>query len=171
MTATDNQYMSSLGELVVTPSAADVAAMSELTTAEALTINCVREFRQQSPAARTVAGVNVTATEVPLMSASGARTAAQWRGVFVDDHFLGSTGEHGTDTVTAYTIFKAYWTNNRAIPIAVTPAGGTTGMKTITLNSAYVESVTEPGANADARSPEEFTVMLRCANHTVGSHA
>ena len=173
MAKTINAYTPDQGSLVVTVSAADVTAMSELTTAEALTLDtAVRKLEETSPRTREHTEVYVTGSISPILTMSDHLSATTWTLIIVDDYSLGSAGEIGTDLLTAVEIFQAYMDNGRPIDdVAVTPAGSATGMIETTLATVEVKSITHPMTDADATAPNEVTIVFIVESYTKATHA
>jgi hypothetical protein len=173
MAKTINAYVPDRGEIVVTVSAADVAAMSELTTAEALTLDtAVRKLEETAPKTREHTEVYVTGSNDPILTMSAKGSATTWTLTLVDDYSSGAAGEIGTDLLAAVEIFQAYFDNARTmVDIAVTPAGSASPMIETTLTNAEVKSITHPMIDADATAPNEVTIILLVESFVKAAHA
>jgi hypothetical protein len=173
MAKTINAYTPDTGEVVVTVSAADVAAMSELTTAQPLSIvTALRKLEETTPRTREHTEVYVTGSTSPILTMSDHLSATTWTLVIIDDYSLGLAGEIGTDTLSAVEIFQAYFDNGRPIAdVAITPAGGASPMIETTLANVEVKSITHPMIDADATAPNEVTIVFIVESFTKAAHA
>lgn len=173
MAKTANAYTPDQGEIVVTVSAADVAAMSEFTTAEALTLDlAVRKLEETTPRTREHTEVYVTGSTSPILTMNDHLSATTWTLMLVDDYSLGAAGEIGTDLLSAVEIFQAYMDNGRPIAdVAITPAGSATGMIETTLANVEIKSITHPMIDADATAPNEVTIVFIVESYTKAAHA
>ncbi len=173
MAKTINDYISDGGELEITISAADVAAMTELTTAEDIDLSgTLRRLTETQPESRPVSEVWVTGDASPLSNTSNKTTTSTWQVVLVDDYYKGAAGEWGTDLLAAVEIFNAFYDNNRQISaLLATPAGGSTGDIQVTLVNCNVNQRAHPIIDADANSPNEITFEMRVESFSEAAHA
>lgn len=174
MAKTANSYVSDQGELVLTVSAAAVAAMTELTTAEALVFDYVlRKLEETSPKTREYSEIYVTGDNTPIKTMSSKQSATEWTLTIVDDYSSGGTPElGGTPYITAVEVMQAYMDNSFTIEdLACTPAGGDTGDIETTLVNVDVKSITHPPIDADATTPQEVTIMLVVESYTKAAHS
>lgn len=174
MTKTDNSYVSDQGEMVLTVSAAAVAAVAELTTAEALTFDIVlRKLEETAPKTREYSEVFVTGAITPIKTMSSKQSATEWTLTIIDDYSSGGAGElGGIPYITAVEVMQAYMDTPFTIEdLACTPAGGAAGDIETTLVNVDVKSVTHPPIDADATNPQEVTVMLVVESYTKAAHA
>ena len=171
---TANSYVSDQGEMVVTISAAAVAAVTELTTAEALIFDYVlRKLEETSPKTREYSELFVTGSNSPIKTMSSKQTATEWTLTIVDDYSSGGTPElGGVPYITAVEVMQAFMDTPFTIEdVACTPAGGAAGDIETTLVNVDVKSVTHPPLDADSTTPQEITIMLVVESYTKAAHA
>ena len=171
---TANSYISDQGELVLTVTAGEVADLSVVTTAEALTFDYVlRKLEETSPKSREYSEVFVTGEITPIKTMSSKQTATEWTLTIVDDYSSGGSGElGGIPYITAVEVFQDYMDSAVVMSdLACTPAGGAAGDIETTLTSVDVKSITHPPIDADATNPQEVTIMLVVESYTKAAHA
>lgn len=173
MAKTVNSYLPDRGELEVTISAADVAAVAAFITAEAINIDgALRKLEETSPRSKEYSEVFVTAESSPIKTMSTKVNATVWTLMLVDDYSKGDAGEWGTDTLAALEIFQLFFDNDLTITtMLATPAGATAGMIQTTLANVDVQSVTHPPIDADSSAPNEVTIQLIVESFTKATHA
>lgn len=173
MAATQNDSINDKGELTVTITAAGAAA----TGLPAGTYNMEivqRSFQPQAEPRRKTQDVEVTGGTITTVSKR--RGNYVYRLTIIDDFVKGATGELGTvgSEFTAVELFWEHWVAEAALgALAISPAGGETGMKVYTISEAEVLSVSGPANNADANTPAERTVEIQFRKDvmTIGDHA
>ncbi len=174
MAKTENSYVSDLGEVKVTISAANVTAVPAFATAETITIDgAVRSFRRTNNPQRSVANTRVTGDLNPIVTRGNSKVEGEtWELVLVDDYYKGAAGEWGTDDLSAVEIFvELDKANQDPGGLKCTPAGGAAGEIEITLVNPKLLGVSAPEINADATTPNEVTVFLAADSHTEAVHA
>mgnify|MGYP001229798025 CR=1 FL=1 len=171
---TANAFVNHRGDLMVGISAAAVTAVTAFTTAESISIaGVLRTFERTNTPARPEESMRVAGHAKPLSFVGGIEETERWKIVIVDDFFKGSTGEWGTDNLTAYEIFDLHLRNELELGSLVgTPAGSETGMKSIVLDTPItVLSVTPSGIDADAKRAEELEIIVSTPGHEYADHA
>lgn len=173
MSKTANSYVNDRGELTITISAADVAAMAAFTTAETITLDgVVIKFEETSPKTREYAETYVAGDSAPIKTMNSKQTSTVWTLLIVDDYAKGSAGEWGTDLLTAVEIFQAFFDAGRTISkMSVTPAGSTTGMIETTLTNVDVQSMPNPGIDTSRNAPAERSITLVVESDADAAHA
>jgi hypothetical protein len=170
---TANSYVSDGGELEITITAADVTALAAFTTAEAIVLDGVlRKLEETNPSTRQYSEVFVTAEDFPIKTMSAKQSATVWSLMMVDDYHGGDAGEWGTDNISAYEIFEAFFIAKREISeLKVSPAGGSTGTIQITLDKVDVQTLPQPMIDADSTTPNEITLTLVVESYDKAAHA
>jgi len=174
MPKTASGYVSDLGEVAVTLSAANVAAVAAFTTAEEIIADgTVRMFERTNAPSKAVARTNVTGDSTPIVFRSNrVQEEELWRLLLVDDYSEGLTGEWGTDSLSMVEIFRELLDNNQDPgTLQGTPAGGATGDIEYTLTTPRLLSVGVPKIDADSIDLEEVEILLASEGHTVAAHA
>lgn len=174
MAKTINSYVSDGGEVAVTLSAGNIAAVAAFTTAEEIVIDgTVRSFRRTNTPQRTVAETKVTGDTTPIVTRSQNKAEGErWELRLVDDFYAGSAGEWGTDDLAAVEIFKELDAANQDPGgLQCTPAGGAAGDIEITLVNPKLLGLELPGIEADATTPNEVSVFFAADGHTTAAHA
>lgn len=166
MTVTANAYIDDSGELIQTVTADMVTAITELSTAEDITANCVRQFATPTRPTRTTRSKRVTTGRLSATTAQDGHYEHDL--TIVDDwsaDFDG--GEHGTDNISLYQLYWLAFQAEVAIgPLKVTPAGSDAGMTQWSLGGAiHVLDCPPPNVNADAQEENEVTIRLRLADN------
>lgn len=171
---TINAFVPHRGDLKITISAAAVTAITEFVTAEAISIKGVlRKFERTNTPSRPKESLRVSGHPKPLDFVGGIEETETWRIVIVDDFFKGAAGEWGTDNLTAYEIFDLHHRAELELGGVVgTPAGESTGMKSIVLDTPItILSVTPAGIDADAKRAQELEIIVSAAGHEYADHA
>ncbi len=173
MPKTINAYISDLGEVEVTLSAGNVAAVAAFTTAESIIIDgTVRSFMRTNSPKKSSSRTNVTGDTTPIvLRSSRIQEEEQWELVMVDDYFSGAAGEWGTDDLAAVEIFYELLANNEDPGgLKCTPAGGASANIEITLTNPRLLGVDPPKIDADSTEPETVKVYFACEGHTRAAH-
>lgn len=173
MAKTANAYISDLGEVEVTISAANVTAVSAFTTAESIVIDgAVRMFVRTNSPKKSASRMNVTGDTEPIVTKSGRIQEEElWELTLVDDYYSGAAGEWGTDTLSAVEIFKELFENNEDPGgLKCTPAGGSSANIEITLTSPRLLGLDVPRIDADSTDPEVIKIYFAASGHTTAAH-
>jgi len=173
MAKTINSYVSDQGEVIITLSAANVAAIAAFTTAEAITLDgVVRKFEQTGVPERNIAETRVTGDTSPIITPGKTKGLEEWTQTMVDDYSEGAAGEWGTDNLAAVEIlYELDAASEHPTDLKVTPAGGATGDIEYTLVEPKLKSVAVPMADADATTPNEVIAIWNCTSHTRAAHS
>lgn len=173
MPKTINAYTPDQGELVLTVSAAAVAAITGLTTAEAINLDgVVRKFEETTTKTKEYSEVYIAGDSNPIKTISSKVNATIWSLTIVDDYSEGAAGEWGTDNLAALQLLQLYFDNDFTLEdLAVTPAGGTTGDIETTLTNVDVQSISHPMVDADSNAPNEVTITLVVESYAKAAHA
>jgi len=173
MAKTANAFLTRLGEVAITISAANVTAIAAFTTAEEIVIDgAVVSFRQVTTPELEVIEDFVTGDTTPIVSVPDHLGHERWELILIDDYHEGAAGEWGTDDLAAVEIFEELLAA-RQHPggLQCTPAGGATGDIETTLVSPKVLSVSQPEIDTGAREHAKVRVLIACSNHTRAAHA
>ncbi len=174
MTKTINAYVPNQSEMGTTLSAANIAAIAAFTTAEEILLaGVLRKMERTNDPERTTVITKVTGDTSPIVTASDQLSESEkWTLTMIDDYHKGSTGEWGTDSLSAYEIFYELWRANQdPTSITGTPAGSTAGMIETTLTAPTIKSVSEPVIDADSAAPAEFQVFIEVPISTKAVHS
>lgn len=173
MTKTINAYTPDQGELVITLSAADIAAITAFTTAESIILDgVVRKLEETTTKTKEYSELYVTGDTNPIKTISSKVNATVWSLTIVDDFSSGAAGEWGTDNLSVLEIFQEFFDITRAIAdLAITPAGGATGEIETTLTNVDVQSIGHPLTDADSNAPNEVTIILVVESYAKAAHA
>lgn len=173
MTKTANAYISDLGEVEVTLSAANITAVAAFTTAESIVIDgSVRMFVRTNSPKKAASRMNVTGDSEPIVTKSGRTQEEElWELTLVDDYYSGAAGEWGTDNLAAVEIFKELLeANEDPGGLKCTPAGGSSANIEITLVDVRLLGVDLPRIDADSVDPEVVKVYFAASGHTTAAH-
>lgn len=168
-----NTYVSDQGEIAITISAANVAAIAAFTTAEEIELDgALRSMRRTNDPERAVESTRITGDTTPIVSVGDTVDHEVWEIIFVDDYYEGSAGEWGTDNLAAVEIFEELFVARQAPGgLQCTPAGGATGDIEITLVNPEILSVGQPETDADATAVNTIAAIVACEKHTLAAHA
>ena len=174
MAKTANAYTADTGEVTITLSAANIAAIAAFTTAEEIVIDgAVISFRRTNSPERGIGQTRVTGSTTPITTISDTVPPETWELVLVDDYYEAiSGGEWGTDTLAAVEIFQELF-DARQDPTTIqcTPAGGSTADVETTLVNPRVVAVGHPEIVAESTTPATVSVTLSASSSTRASHA
>lgn len=173
MPKTINAYISDLGEVEVTLSAGNVAAVAAFTTAESIIIDgTVRTFQRTNSPKKASSRTNVTGDTTPVvLRSSRIQEEELWELVLVDDYFSGAAGEWGTDDLSAVEIFYELLANNQdPSALKCTPAGGSSANIEITLVDVRLLGVDPPAIDADSVDAQTCKIYFACASHSRAAH-
>ena len=173
MTKTINAYISDLGEVEVTLSSANAAAVAAFTTAESIIIDgAVRSFTRTNSPKKAASRTNVTGDTTPIvLRSSRIQEEELWELVLVDDYFSGASGEWGTDDLSAVEIFYELLSNDQDPGgLKCTPAGGSSANIEITLVDVRLLGVDPPTIDADSTEAQTVKVYFACSSHTRAAH-
>ena len=173
MAKTINAYVPDHGEITVTITAADVIAITELTTDEVMTLDvAVRKFEETTPRTKEYSEIYVTGSTTPIKTISTKINATVWTLTLVDDYSLGLTGElGGTPWLTAVNLFELFFNNNRVISaMTVTPAGSGTAAIETTLTNVDVQTIPHPMVDSESNAPNEVSITLVVESFAKAAH-
>jgi len=172
---TNNHYVGDNAELTIAISASNVANLATFTTAETIVLwGVLRKAEETTSQRRTHEETRVTGCpEAPITYSNKQLGKVVWTLTLVDDYFKGETGEWGTDGLTSWEIFNAFFTNlvnEDPGGITITPAGNLATHITHTLVNPKVVFVSRPGGDADATKINEYTVEIGADSTTQAVH-
>lgn len=173
MAKTINAYVPDHGEVTVLITAADVIAITELTTDELMNLGVgVRKFEETTPRNKEYSEIYVTGSTLPIKTISTKVNATVWTLTIIDDYSLGLPGElGGTPWLTAVQLFELYFNNNRVISeMTVTPAGLGATMIETTLVNVDVQSVPHPMVDSESNAPNEISITLVVESFSKAAH-
>lgn len=168
MTSTINSYTPDSGEVEITISAADVAAMAAFTTAEDIVIDgTVRKLEESTPKTRQYSQSYVSGDNSPILSMSDKEAVSVWTLTIVDDYSSGGTGEWGTDLLSAVEIFQEFFDAKRAISVVkISPPGGAVGNIQTSLTVVEIQNMPHPPIDSDSTTVNEVAISLIVQDYT-----
>lgn len=173
MAKTANSYIPDAPSVKVTISATNVTDHTEFTTAESLEMNTSLKSVSPQVPPRPATETMVAGADEPILTRStkyGGKVTLELQ--VVDDHMVGGTGEIGTDTLTAWETFNAFFQSGKTMGgLAYSPAGAVTGrMKIVANGNCFVEHCGMPQADASGREAASFPVTISAEYFTVAAN-